>query len=84
MNKQPIHPMLVKLSGTGTFLPGQPIPFDEVDHYLGELTEAPLKVKKWIDRIKPLMKEMLEVEYYHFAIDPVTREFMEDNVTMKK
>jgi len=82
MNKQPIHPMLVKLSGTGTFLPGQPIPFDEVDHYLGELTEAPLKVKKWIDRIKPLMKEMLEVEYYHFAIDPVTREFTDDNVTM--
>lgn len=28
------------------------------------------------------MKEMLEVEHYYYAIDPVTREFTEDNITM--
>ncbi len=28
------------------------------------------------------MKEMLDVETYRFAIDPVTRQFTEDNVTM--
>jgi 3-oxoacyl-[acyl-carrier-protein] synthase-3 len=32
--------------------------------------------------MKLLMKEMLEVERYHYAIDPVTREFTEDNITM--
>ncbi len=28
------------------------------------------------------MKEMLDIEYYHFAIDPITRQFTEDNITM--
>ncbi|MFC2096553.1 3-oxoacyl-ACP synthase III family protein [Bacteroidota bacterium] len=72
----------VKLVGTGSYLPGKPITIDEVDNYLGELTEAPKKIQKWLHRMKELMKEMLEVEYYHFAIDPVTREFTDDNITM--
>jgi 3-oxoacyl-[acyl-carrier-protein] synthase III len=28
------------------------------------------------------MRELLEVEYYHFALDPETRQFTEDNVSM--
>jgi 3-oxoacyl-[acyl-carrier-protein] synthase III len=72
----------VQIAGTGHFLPGKAISPDEVDHYLGELTDAPEKIKKWLIRIRELMKEMLEVEFYHFAIDPETRTFTEDNVTM--
>ncbi len=72
----------VKITGSGSFLPGDPVPFDEIDRYLGEITEAPSKVMKWMDRIRPLMKEMLDIEQYHYAIDPVTREFTEDNITM--
>lgn len=72
----------VKLIGTGSYLPGKPITIDEVDNYLGRLTEAPKKIVKWLDRMKGLMDEMLEVEYYHYAIDPETREFTDDNVTM--
>jgi len=72
----------VKLIGTGSYLPGKAIPIEEVDHYLGELTEAPKKLQKWLVRMKDLMKEMLEVEYYHFAIDPESREFTDDNITM--
>lgn len=72
----------VRIAGTGSFLPGEAIPTSEVDHYLGELTEAPEKLRKWMGRIRELMKELLEVEYYHFALDPVTRQFTEDNVTM--
>jgi len=53
-----------------------------VDEYLGELSEAPEKIRKWLSRIRILMKELLEVDYYHFAIDPDTKEFTEDNVTM--
>jgi 3-oxoacyl-[acyl-carrier-protein] synthase III len=74
--------LFVKLAGTGSFLPGKPIPMEEIDHYLGEMPEAPPKVRRWLERIRPLMKEMLDIEYYHFAIDPVTRQFTEDNITM--
>ena len=72
----------VRLAGTGSFLPGKAIPASEVDHYLGELKEAPEKIRKWMGRIRELMKELLEVEFYHFALDPETRQFTEDNVTM--
>lgn len=72
----------VKLIGTGSYLPGKPITIDEVEHYLGELSEAPRKIQKWLLRMKDLMKEMLEVEFYHYAIDPETGEFTEDNITM--
>jgi len=83
MNHQIVNPnIFVKLTGSGTFLPGQPITIDHVDEYLGELTEAPQKIQSWLKRMKILMKEMLEVEHYYYAIDPVTREFTEDNVTM--
>jgi 3-oxoacyl-[acyl-carrier-protein] synthase-3 len=74
--------IFVRIAGTGSFLPGAPIPADEVDLYLGELTEAPEKIRKWLKRIRILMKELLEVEYYHFALDPITRKFTEDNITM--
>ncbi len=74
--------IFVELVGSGSFLPGKPIPADEVDYYLGELTMAPEKIQKWLKRIRLLMKELLEVEYYHFALDPTTRRFTEDNVTM--
>ena len=72
----------VKITGSGHFLPGEPIPFKDVDYYLGELTEAPVKVKKWLSRIKVIMNELIDTEYYHYAIDPKTREFTEDNISM--
>ncbi len=74
--------IFVQLTGTGSYLPGKPIKIDDVDHYLGELTDAPKKLQKWLQRMKVLMSEMLEVKNYHFAIDPVTREFTDDNITM--
>jgi len=75
-------PFLVRVAGTGSFLPGEPIPPADVDRYLGELTMAPEKTRKWMSRVKELMKELLEVEFYYFAIDPQTRMFTEDNITM--
>lgn len=82
MNQNKLSEIYVKLTGAGSYLPGKPITIDEVDRYLGEITEAPKKIQKWLYRMKDLMKEMLEVEYYHFAIDPDTREFTDDNITM--
>ena len=75
-------PRQVRISGSGSWLPGKPVPKSEVDHYLGELTGAPAKTQKWLKRVKELMAELLEIEYYHFAIDPVSRQFTEDNVSM--
>ena len=72
----------VRIIGTGSFLPGKPLTIDEVDYFLGPLTGAPVKIQKWLERMKVLMKELLEVEHYYFAIDPVTRAFTEDNITM--
>ncbi|MFH1160510.1 MAG: 3-oxoacyl-ACP synthase, partial [bacterium] len=72
----------MKIVGSGSFLPGDAIPPGQVDHYLGELTGAPEKIRKWQKRIRDLMGELLEVDYYHFALDPDTRQFTEDNVTM--
>lgn len=72
----------VKVSGTGSFLPGDPIPFEQIEDYLGHITEAPKKVMKWIERSRPLLKEMLNIDYCHYAIDPVTKERTEDHVTM--
>ncbi len=72
----------VKIIGTGSYLPGNPISIDEVDNYLGTLDNAPVKIQKWLKRMKGLMREMLEVENYYFAIDPESREFTDDNITM--
>jgi 3-oxoacyl-[acyl-carrier-protein] synthase III len=72
----------VRIAGTGSYLPGNAISIDEVDRFLGPLIAAPVKIQKWLERMKGLMKEMLEVEKYYYAIDPVTREFTEDNITM--
>jgi len=72
----------VRIAGTGSYLPGKPLTIDQVDKVLGELTEAPQKIQDWMKRMKLLMKELLEVEHYHYAIDPGTREFTDDNITM--
>ena len=73
---------VVKISGTGRYLPGKPVAFEDADTYLGNITEAPAQVAKWFARIKPLMKEMLDINYYHYAIDPETKTFTDDNITM--
>lgn len=72
----------VKVAGSGSFLPGEAIPASEVDRYLGELTMAPEKIQKWLKRVRLLMGELLEIEFYHFALDPESRIFTDDNVTM--
>lgn len=72
----------IRVAGTGSYLPGKEVHFDDIEKYLGSITDAPSKVQKWYDRIKPVMKEMLDVNYYHFAIDPVTRIFTDDNISM--
>ncbi len=72
----------VYIAGTGSFLPGDPIPFDRIDSVLGPLSQAPQSIRKWYESRAAVMRELLDVSYVHYAIDPVTRKFTEDNVTM--
>ncbi len=72
----------VKITGTGTYLPGEKLNLDRVDQILGELGEAPTKIQKWLKMTKGLMSQLLDVEYYHYAIDPISREFTDDNISM--
>lgn len=72
----------VKVAGTGSFLPGDPIPFAEIEDYLGHITGASSKIMKWMVRTKDIMNEMLDINSVYYAIDPKTKEFTEDLVTM--
>jgi 3-oxoacyl-[acyl-carrier-protein] synthase III len=72
----------VVIAGLGTYSPGDPVPFDDIENVLGEITEAPPKLLRWIGRMRPIMKEMLGLDQYYYAIDPVTRKPTDDNITM--
>ncbi|MFC1733227.1 3-oxoacyl-ACP synthase III family protein [candidate division KSB1 bacterium] len=77
-----MHHKAVKIIGTGAYMPGNKLSIHQVDDILGRLTQAPKRIGKWLERMRNLMEEILEVEYYHYAIDPVTKKFTEDNISM--
>ncbi len=72
----------VFIAGSGTYLPGEPIPFDEIDTVLGPLIDAPKKIRRWLENTKPVMAELLDIHRLHYAVDPDTREPTDDNITM--
>lgn len=72
----------VYVLGSGTYLPGEPIPYERVGEVLGELEGAPKKVRRWLRSAGPVMAELLDIEVVHYAFDPKTRQFTDDNVTM--
>jgi 3-oxoacyl-[acyl-carrier-protein] synthase III len=72
----------VKLLGTGSYLPGEPIKFDDINNYLGPFTKASEKLQKWTEKVQPIMKEMLGIEYCHYAFNNKTRTFDEDNLSL--
>jgi len=72
----------VFIAGSGSYLPGEPIPFARAQDALGALTAAPPKIRRWMEQMTPVMAQLLDVQYLHYAFDPVTREYTDDNVTM--
>lgn len=74
--------MKVYICGSGSYLPGNPVAFDDIDKVLGELRGVSTKIAKWLKRSQPVMKELLDIEYVHYGIDPQTRKFTEDNISM--
>ena len=71
----------VVIAGTGSFLPGPPISNDKVEQVLGELTDAPPKVKSFVGNIGQKMLDRGGVNTRHFAVDPETGE-MTHNFSM--
>lgn len=69
MSSLPVH-----IVGTGSFLPGPPIPNDRVEAILGPLTDAPPKVRSFVDNLGKRMLERGGVKSRHFAVDPETRD----------
>lgn len=72
----------VYIAGIGSFSPGDPVPFDQIEKILGPITKAAPKLIKRIDRMRKVMKELLGIEYSHYALDAETRELTETNVSM--
>jgi len=77
-----IHLRDVYMAGIGSYSPGEPVPFDRIEDVLGRITDAPPRLLKRIDRLRPIMKDMLGIEYSHYAMDPGTREPTETNTSM--
>src|SRR5262249_39101237 len=63
----------VRILATGAYLPGPPIPFDDVEMVLGPLTGAPERVRWFIERGRPTLRDILGIDFYYYAFDPVTR-----------
>lgn len=63
----------VAITGTGSFLPGDPIPNSRLDEVLGTLDNAPPRVRKFLENIGPVMLEKGGVDSRHFAIEPGTQ-----------
>lgn len=80
--KESIENNKVYIAGSGAYLPGEPVPFESIEDVLGTLDEAPAKIRKWFSNTHKIMQEILDVKYFHYAIDPITREFTDDNITM--
>jgi 3-oxoacyl-[acyl-carrier-protein] synthase-3 len=72
----------VYVAGIGHFLPGDPIPVDSIDEILGEITKAPVNVIRRIQRIRPVMRKLLGIDFVHYVLEPVTRKPTESNVSM--
>ncbi len=72
----------VQILGTGAFLPGNPVTNDRVEHILGPLTEAPAKVRSFVDNLGRRILDRGGVKARHFAVDPETRDMTHTFSTM--
>ncbi|MCK6457519.1 MAG: 3-oxoacyl-ACP synthase III family protein [Phycisphaerae bacterium] len=62
----------VRITGTGSFLPGRPVTNDRLEAVLGRLERAPAKVLSFVESVGPRMLARSGVQSRHLAIDPET------------
>ena len=66
----------VELVSTGVFLPGKPIPFDDIEGVIGELDKITPIMKIKTQKLKSIMKKILKATCY-FAMDPEKKKPLE-------
>lgn len=62
----------IRLLGTGSFLPGPPIPNERLEEVLGPLDQAPAKVQSFVASMGKRMLDRGGIRARHLAIDPET------------
>ena len=62
----------VRIIGTGSFLPNDPVTVERIDAVLGPLDQAPARVRSFIDSVGKRMVEGGGVVTRHFAVNPET------------
>lgn len=72
----------VVVAGTGAFLPNDPVPNSELERILGDIPDAPKRVRTFIQNMGPRMLESGGVESRHFAIDPESHRLTHTVVTL--
>lgn len=72
----------VSLAATGVYLPGEPIPFDQIENYLGSFEQASPHVKKLSGKLRALSRELIGIKQCHFALDPTTKQLTESNTSL--
>ena len=72
----------VELVATGLYLPGNPIPFDNLENVIGKFDDAPPLVKRMNNKLRHLAKDLIGIEHVHYAVDPKTKELTESGATM--
>lgn len=72
----------VCVAGTGSFLPGNPVPNDRIDDVLGRLEEAPERVRAFVHSVGRRMLQSSGIESRHFAVDPETHKLTHTLTTL--
>lgn len=74
----------VCITGTGSFLPNDPVPAEQIDDVLGHLTDAPPKVQNFIKTVGKRMLTGGGVTHRHFAVNPETHELTHTLTTLSE
>jgi 3-oxoacyl-[acyl-carrier-protein] synthase III len=77
MSERPVY-----LAAAGAYLPGPAYGFREAQRALGDLGAAPASLRAWFERTGAVMEQLLDIRAYHYAFDPATGEYFDDNVSM--
>jgi len=72
----------VEVASTGAYLPGNPVPFDDLESVLGNFEKAPDNVKRMEKKLRALAKDLIGIDQVYYAIDPKTRQLTETNTSM--
>ncbi len=72
----------VSITGTGSYLPGEPVPAASVGSVLGYIEGMPRRVAQHAELIEKAVLERTGVKQRYYALDPVTRKQTESIATM--